>query len=245
MMWARRIADVFVAPADEHDATTAREPRSRAPRGSDRRSRRAPRGARAGVDRSRSSGVERPAAAVAVLAPASDAPALGAALGMALARAGRAPVCVVCVWSPAPARSGWRAPPTPAAARLASTLRARGHDAGASGRLVLVALSTGEEEAASQALRVGAAAGSAPTVVVLGGPRAAAFDGLLAMQDLVVVAVASGSDASLARLASAGLERALTCALPPADPARALAAAGLVLLPSTRRALAAPVAALS
>jgi hypothetical protein len=229
MTWARRIADVFVAPADDHAAST----------GGDARSRRAPR------DRARTSVAERAPAAVAVLAPPADAPALGAALGLALVRAGSVPVCAVCVGSPAAARAGWRAPPMLAAARLAATLRARGHDATASGRLVVVRLSADAEEAASQALRAGAAAGAAPTVVVLAGARAAAFDELLAMQDLVVVAVARETDPSLAELASAGLERALTCAVPPADPARALAAAGLVLLPSTRRALAAPVAALT
>jgi len=230
MTWARRVAEVFVAPADDRDASTAGEP-----------------GLRGALrDRARPSVAQRaPAAAVAVLAPAADAPALGAALGLALARAGRSRVCVVCVWSPAPARAGWRAPPMPAAARLASTLRARGHEARASGRLVVVRLSADAHEAASQALRTGAAAGSAPTVVVLAGPRMAAFDELLAMQDLVVVALATATDPSLAQLASAGLERAVTCDLPPADPARALAAAGLVLLPSTRRALAAPVAALT
>jgi hypothetical protein len=133
----------------------------------------------------------------------------------------------------------------PAAARLAATLRARGHAATAAGRLVVVRLSTSCEEAASQALRVGAAAGGAPTVLALAGPRAAAFDALLAMQDLVVVAVAPAADAALARLATVGLERALTCPVPPADPGRALAAAGLALLPATRRALAGPVAALA
>ena len=41
---------------------------------------------------------------VAVLAPPADAPALGAVLGLALARRERARVAVVCVWSPAPIR---------------------------------------------------------------------------------------------------------------------------------------------
>lgn len=251
MTWARRVAELFVAPVDEHGSNSGGAPRGR---------HRAPRaGARGGAARrrgptddagdrgrrSQSSVARRPPPAVAVLAPRADAAALGAALGMALARAGRVRTCVVCVWSPERVRSGWRAPPLPAAARLAATLSDRGHDASAAGRLVVVGLSTCSEEAASQALRVCAAAGTAPTVIALAGPRAADFDALLAMQDLVVVAVAPASDASLARLASAGLERALTCAVPPADPGRALAAAGLVLLPCTRRALAAPLAALS
>ncbi len=190
-------------------------------------------------------GTQRPPPAVAVLAPPTDAPALGAALGLALARARRAPVSVVCVWAPNPIRSAWRAPAMPTASRVAAALRARGHDASAAGRLVVVRLSETCDEAADQAMRVAAAAGSAPTVLALAGPRAAAFDDLLAMQDLVVVAVAPAADAALARLATAGLQRALTCPVPPADPGRALAAAGLALLPSTRRALAAPVAAVA
>ena len=239
MTLGARIAAFFVAPADERGArpsAASRErprPRTRARTGADR------------TTRTQSSVADRPPPAVTVLAPPADAPALGAALGLALARALRAPVCAVCVWSPEPARPGWRAPALPAAARVAATLRDRGHEACAAGRLAVVRLSADPDEAASQALRVTAAAGAAPTVLALAGPRAAAFDALLAMQDLVVVAVAPAADASLARLASAGLERALTCSVPPADPARALAAAGLVLLPSTRRALAAPVAALS
>jgi hypothetical protein len=108
-----------------------------------------------------------------------------------------------------------------------------------------VRLSAVGAEAASQALRVSAAAGPAPTVLALAGPRAAAFDALLAMQDLIVVAVPPAADAALTHLATAGLQRALTCPLPSAASGRALAAAGLALLPSTRRALAAPISALS
>ena len=148
------------------------------------------------------------------------------------------------MWSAAPARPSGRAPARPAAARLAASLAGRGHDARAAGRLVLVRLAGADEDAASEALRVGAAAGAAPTVLALAGPRAAAFDVALAAQDLVVVAVPPAADPALAQLAVIGLDRAVVCPLPPADPARALAAAGLALLPSARRALAAPVAAL-
>ena len=189
MTVARRIAAHFVAPADEHAA--------------DRRARSGPRppaddagrppaddAGRGGFAGARTPASHRPPPAVALLAPPADAPSLGAALALALARAERRPVAVLCVWSPQPARSGWRAPPMPAAARLASALTARGHDATPAGRLAVVRLSPDGAEAASQALRVGAAAGAAPTVLALAGPRAAAFDELLAMQDLVVVAVA-------------------------------------------------------
>jgi hypothetical protein len=85
-------------------------------------------------------------------------------------------------------------------------------------------------------------------VLALGGPRAAAFDALLAEQDLVVVGARSGADPVVTRLAVAGLAgaaRACACEVPAARPARSLAAAGVALLPSARRALAGPVAELS
>ena len=231
MTIGRRIAEYFVAPGAHGAAVDAYDG--------------GPGDNAGGSSSSMPRGARRPPPAVAVLAPPMDAPSLAAALGLALARVHRSPVAVVCVWAPQPARSGWRAPPMPAAARMARALAGRGHQATAGGRLAIVRLSTSCEEAASQALRVGAAAGGAPVVLALAGPRAAAFDELLALQDLVVVAVAPASDPALARLAAAGLERALTCAVPRGDPGRVLAAAGLVLLPSTRRAIAAPVAALS
>jgi hypothetical protein len=228
MRLARRVAEHFVIPAD----------------GRDRRADASP----AGVPPPPACAAPPPRtpAAVAVLAPPGDAPALGAVLGLMLARRAHAPVAVVCVWSPAPAlaRVLWRAPALPAAGRLAAALAARGLDAGGSGRLVFVQLAAQREEAAAQARRASAAAGPAPVVLALAGPRAAAFDALITAQDLVVVAVPADSDPALARLAVAGLERGLICAIPPSRTACALAACGLALLPSARRALAAPVAAL-
>ncbi len=226
MSVARRIVEHFVGPADR---------------------RAKPADAPVGVPPTRACAVPPPRTppVVAVLAPPADAPALGAVLGLAVARRDRAPVAVVCVWSPAPTRPLWRAPALPAAVRLAAALAARGHDARGSGRLVVVRLAAQCEEAAAEALRASAAAGSAPVVLALAGPRAAAFDPVLAAQDLVVVALPPESNPALARLAVAGLEHGLTCEIPAGHPARSLAAAGLVLLPSARRALAAPVAALS
>jgi hypothetical protein len=182
---------------------------------------------------------------LALLAPPADAPALAAGLGLALARRERAPVAVVCVWSAGTSRPSWRAPALPAAARLAAALAARGHGARASGRLVVVRLAAGCEDAATEALRVTAAAGAAPTVIALAGPRDAAFDAVLAQQDLVVLAAPAGSDPALARLAAAGLRRSVACEVPGPHPGRWLAAAGVALLPAARRALALPVEALS
>lgn len=235
MTLAQRIAAHFLAPAAGAGAARDAEPlRSRNDENPEHASSHSP--AAAG---------RRPPPAIAVLAPPADAPALGAALGLALARSHRSAVAVLCVWSPHAARAGWRAPPMSAAARMAAGLTARGHEAAAAGRLAIVRLGAQCEEAASQALRVSAAAGSVPTVLVVAGPRAAAFDELLALHDLVVVAVAPDADPALAHLAAAGLARALTCAVPPAGPARRCAATGLMLLPSVRRALAAPLAALA
>jgi hypothetical protein len=187
------------------------------------------------------------APSVAVLAPPSHGPPLGSALAFALACGRRAPVGLVSVWAPGDAslRGPWHGPGMPAATRLAVALGARGHEARTSGRVVGVRLAQAADEAAAEAGRVAAAAGSAPAVLVLAGPRSACFDDVLAAQDLVVVAVAPDGDPVLARLAAAGLERAVICFAPPADPARALAAAGIALLPAVRRALAGPLAALS
>ena len=242
MTVARRIAELFVAPADgAHAARDHRHHADLAPSRERSRPRPRPRPVTAPAE---APATARSAPAVAVLAPPADAAALGSALALALARDRRASAAVVCVWSAAPPRPSGRAPARPAAARLAASLAGRGHDARAAGRLVLVRLAGTEEDAASESLRVGAAAGAAPAVLALAGPRAAAFDVALAAQDLVVVAVPPAADPALAQLAVIGLERAVVCPLPPADPARALAAAGLALLPAARRALAAPVAAL-
>jgi hypothetical protein len=184
---------------------------------------------------------------IAVLCAAADAPALGAALALAVARRFRAPVVAVCAWSGSePGHPTWRAPALPAARRLAADLAARGHQAHAAGRLAVVRLAPSCDEAAVEARRAIAAAAPAPAVVALGGPRARAFDELLADQDLVVVATRSGADPALARLALASLAtvRARACEVPQAPSARTLAAAGLTLLPSARRALAGPVEAL-
>jgi hypothetical protein len=194
--------------------------------------------------------VPRTPPAVAVLSSSADAQPLGSALGLALADRRRAPVVAVCVWTGQPPAAGvaWRAPALPAARRLAAALAARGHDARAAGRLAVVRLAAAPGDAAAEAGRASAAAGAAPVVLALGGPRVAAFDALLAEQDVVVVATAPGTDPALARLAIAGLAgehaRACVCEVSPAHPGRALAAAGLTLLPSARRALAAPVEAL-
>ncbi|HUR86285.1 MAG TPA: hypothetical protein VMY78_13160 [Solirubrobacteraceae bacterium] len=177
-------------------------------------------------------------ASVAVLTTPHDALALGGALGLAVARRRRAPVVVLCVWSATPGGwPAWRAPAFPAASRLAARLAARGHDARAAGRLAIVRVATHDDAHARQVL---AAGGSAPTVLALGGPRTPVLDELLAEQDLVVIGTRGGPGAALTSLALAGLSdpaRACACEIPGAHPGRTLAAAGMALLPSVRRAL--------
>ncbi|MDX6690342.1 MAG: hypothetical protein QOG15_1799 [Solirubrobacteraceae bacterium] len=188
---------------------------------------------------------------VALLCGPRDVFVLGAALGLLLARAERSRAVAVCVWAGSPAaRAVWRAPALPGARRLAAALAARGHDARGAGRLVLVRLPPDPQEAAAAAGRAAAAAGAVPAVLALGGPRVASFDALLAGQDLVVVAPRTDADPILARLAVDGLAAQAVCAcaceVPPAlGPARRLAEAGLVLLPSARRALAGPIGAMT
>jgi len=202
-----------------------------------------------GPDRACAEPAPRTPPGVAVLAAPADALPLGAALGLALAGRRRAPVVAVCLWTTAAGgATGLRAPATLAARRLAASLAARGLDVRATGRLAIVQLAQAPDEAAGQARRALAAAGFAPAVLALGGPRAAAFDDLLGEQDLVVVATSGTTDPALARLAVAGLAsaavRACVCEMAPAQPARCLAGAGLTLLPSARRALAGAVEAL-
>jgi hypothetical protein len=188
--------------------------------------------------------------AVAVLSAARDAYAIAAALGLALARGRRTRIAIVCVWTPDGAVAPvWRAPAMPAARALAASLRERGHAAQAAGRLVVARLPAAPADAALHARRVAAAAGAAPTVLALGGPRMPDFDALLGEQDLVVIAPPCGTEPVLGRLALAGLDapnaRTCVCELPPAPPARALAAGGVLLLPALRRALAGVLAELS
>ena len=182
-------------------------------------------------------------AALGLLCAAEDARALGVAAATLLARRARAGCGLACVWThPEPERQlEARCPGSRAARRLAAVLHARGLDALACGRAAVVALPAELAEAVAAAVRAGAAAGAAPAVLVLGGPRDRAFDGLLVEQDRVLLITRPGADAALAQLALAGLRSlaapsvAHAVALGPA--ARAAAAAGLAVPAAMRRAL--------
>ncbi len=180
--------------------------------------------------------VAPPAATVGVLARPADAWAAGGAVALRLLGQARAPVAVVCVWG-AGAGPAALAPATPAARRLAGRLGERGHDARATGRLVLVALAGEVGPACAEATRVAVAAGEAPAVVVLAGARTGRVDALLGEQDRVIVA-AAGPDDTIADLAVASLAvgavpvRVAPLAGP--APARALAATGVALVAPLR-----------
>jgi hypothetical protein len=146
-----------------------------------------------------------------------------AALAAALARAGRAPFALLCVWGAD--RAPFVMPPLPATAAAATKLRARGHDARGFGRVLSVALSGADDEALAETARAAAAVAGrrdVPLVLALCAPRSADTDACLGEHDLVVVATPAGSDTLLASIAAdrlsgqhAGL--AVVCAELPAS----------------------------
>jgi len=213
----------------------------------------APAVARAGAPRPWRRPAARPAAvaaerrvprAVAVLCAADDAAAVGVAAAALLARRARASCGLALVWTGAAPASRTDAGPLAgrAARRLATALHGRGVVARACGRTVHVALPADPEEALAAARRAVAAGGEAPAVIVLGGPRSAAFDDALAEQERLVVLTRPGADATVAALAVASVPAdgpagaVRTIALRPAT--RALAASGLAVPAALRRGLA-------
>ena len=181
--------------------------------------------------------------AVAVLCAAEDARAVAVATAALLARRARAPCSLACVWTaPDPHRHSEARPPAGRGARrLATALSARGVDALACGRSAVVALPADPDDALRTLARATAAAGAAPVVLVLGGPRAAAFDDVLAGQDRLLVVTRPGAEATIGALALAGLPAGgpshAACVLALGPFARALAAAGLATPAALRRAL--------
>jgi hypothetical protein len=179
--------------------------------------------------------------AVVAAAPAAaicgpDAEPLACALALMLRR--RGPV-VACIWGSVCARRP-EAPATAAARRLAGSLSVRGLSARATGRLVAVALDQAAEVAAAQAARAAAAAGDAALVIALCGPRQDAFEALLGVQDVVVVAAGDAPD-GLVGVALAALEDVSRRAVAARRLTRAsgwAARAGLWAAPGARRALA-------
>jgi hypothetical protein len=181
--------------------------------------------------------------AVAILCAAEDARAVGVAAATLLARRARASCGLVAIWT-APAahrHPDARPPASRGARRLAAALASRGLDAVACRRAAVVALPAAAADAVAATGRAWAAAGSAPAVLVVGGPRPAAFDDLLAEQDRVVVVTRPDASATIAPLALAALPSGgpapATCALGLGPVGRALAASGLAAPAALRAAL--------
>jgi hypothetical protein len=156
---------------------------------------------------------------VAVLARPADAWVAGGAVALGL----HAPA-VICVGA---GRPGVVAPGTAAARRLASRLAGRGHDARASGRLVLV-----RTDEAGEADRVEAVAG-ATVLRVFAGARDEDVDARLGAADRVLVA-ASAADDAVALLSADLLGADVLRADAPAT-ARGLAATGVALAAPLRQ----------
>ena len=121
-----------------------------------------------------------------MLGPAAEAVPLGAVLANALRAAAGAPAAALAVWIPGAAPAGG-GPAGLAASRLAARLTARDLPAAARGRLAWLALDA-HPVAAAVAARRAAGALELPLVTVLAGPRCEVVEGLLADQDLVVIA---------------------------------------------------------
>jgi len=166
--------------------------------------------------------------------------ACGGAIGLGLRRALRSPAALVLHWSAASRPEAVpRVPALPGARRLVTALRGRGHQAWGSGRLAFVALPDDPQEAEVAAGRAIAAAGPAPCVLVVAGPRPAQVESLLEIQDGVAVVTRDGDGGELAALAVAGLaQRGLNTSaidVPRSGLARLGATTGLWLTPRARR----------
>ena len=166
----------------------------------------------------------------AVCGPQAESVAAALALNLRV----RGPV-VVCSWASTTRRVS--APRSVGARRLVTSMQARGLDAAASGRLVLVRLDEDPHVAAAEAARAAAAAGEAPVVTAICGPRDPAFDDLLAHQDVTMIAAGDAPE-ELLRLGVAALgDHAVAAATLPTASAW-LARAGLWATPAARRAIA-------
>jgi hypothetical protein len=147
---------------------------------------------------------------VVVVGGAADVRAAVRAVAARRAAMPGRPAGVLATWSAgdlpepaskAPTGSGLL-PACGGAARLATALVGRGHDARAAGRLVEVRL--GEEPgAAAEAERVQDAARDVPVVLALGGARGEAWDRVLAAQHLVLLAAGPQVPEALASVALA------------------------------------------
>jgi hypothetical protein len=161
-----------------------------------------------------------------------DAEPIACALALLLRARGPA---VVCTWASAARRPG--APATAGARRLAASMKARDLSTVATGRLVVVRLDDDAQLAVGEAGRAAAAAGDAPVVTAICGPRDPAFDDLLAGQDVRAIAAGDAPD-ELLRLAAAALGDCAAAVRSLGGVSSWAARCGLLLTPAARRALA-------
>ena len=164
-------------------------------------------------------------------APAAAVPVAAACAGELRARA-RAVASVLCVSHGGEMPAGAT---TPAVRRLAARLATGGLPATACGRLAWVALDAEPRQAAEQVERCRALAG-VPLVLAIAGPRAPAFEPLLADAELAVAVLPAEADDALRVLAVATLPSRDALVLPPLPPGppRWAAMAGLARLRSLK-----------
>jgi hypothetical protein len=180
------------------------------------------------------------APSLGVLSAGRDVHPLAVAAGLVVAR--RHPAAVVCVHAPGmdPLAPALRAPARPAAARLAASLRARGLEADARGKVALVHLGRGDAEPTAAAAGAIGAAGPLPIVLAVAA-RDPDVDVLLATQDAILVALPPSAEPALVELATASARAltpnvaTITLSLDPAS--RALALAGMRAPASLRDAV--------
>lgn len=149
---------------------------------------------------------------------------LGAALALAIAADGAA---VVACWRVPAAERRRGGVAVGRARRLVGSLEARGVNATAAGRLVVVALPSDARQAVALLQRVEGASGAAVCIPVLGGARGPEWDVVLRQRG---AAVLHGADAAVLEVAAHGLAeqgvRAEVLDRPPSLVARALAVGG-------------------
>lgn len=141
----------------------------------------------------------------------------------------KSPSAVLLVWGAHAPKSA--APASPAARLLVECLRALELPATPCGRLAVVTLSADAALARTEVERVWEAVADTPCVLAVSGPRPVELEPLVAGHDLVVV-TSTPADAGVAQIAAWELTRrgprVVTTAPLPSGPGRALARAGMV-----------------
>lgn len=167
-------------------------------------------------------------APVAVVGSSPDAITLAAALANELRLRCRSRCALLLVWCPL-ATDAHATPARPSARRLADRLSSGDRPAVPRGHLVRIELPTEPVAAAAEAGRL--LAREDPAVLVLAGPRPAAFDRALGSASLVVVAEDAEAPPSLSALAAEQLRslnpEVLIVPTPVGAVARSVASAGL------------------